>query len=157
MGSGFDDWVYWHFFTYKINYNSSKVNGLIRFARFLTGLWAFPPPLWSQMKNLSRINSAAPSHASSLYTFVRTEYSSLSPRVNVTAYLSVVMETWVATCNLAMHHTPIQQSMKTSLVISNSSQITNTTENSSQMFKYVHTSKSIQNFKAKQFFFFKFS
>jgi hypothetical protein len=23
MGSGFDDWVYWHFFTTTVNFNSS--------------------------------------------------------------------------------------------------------------------------------------
>jgi hypothetical protein len=23
MGSGFDDWIYWHFFTITVNYNSS--------------------------------------------------------------------------------------------------------------------------------------
>jgi hypothetical protein len=25
MGSGFDDWVYWHFFTIIVNYNSSHI------------------------------------------------------------------------------------------------------------------------------------
>jgi hypothetical protein len=25
MGSGFDDWVYWHFFTITVNYNSSHI------------------------------------------------------------------------------------------------------------------------------------
>jgi hypothetical protein len=25
MGSGFDDWVYWRFFTIAINYNSSHI------------------------------------------------------------------------------------------------------------------------------------
>jgi hypothetical protein len=25
MGSGFDDWVYWHFFTITVNYKSSHI------------------------------------------------------------------------------------------------------------------------------------
>jgi hypothetical protein len=25
LGSGFDDWVYWHFFTIRVNYNSSHI------------------------------------------------------------------------------------------------------------------------------------
>jgi hypothetical protein len=30
MGSGFDDWVYWHFFTIIVNYNSSYIELLLK-------------------------------------------------------------------------------------------------------------------------------
>jgi hypothetical protein len=29
MGSGFDDWIYWHFFTITINSNSSHIHLLL--------------------------------------------------------------------------------------------------------------------------------
>jgi hypothetical protein len=29
MGSGFDDWLYWHFFKITINYNSSHIEILL--------------------------------------------------------------------------------------------------------------------------------
>jgi hypothetical protein len=29
MGSGFDDWVYWHFFTITVNDNSSHIELLL--------------------------------------------------------------------------------------------------------------------------------
>jgi hypothetical protein len=29
MGSGFDDWVYWHFFTITVDYNSSHTELLL--------------------------------------------------------------------------------------------------------------------------------
>jgi hypothetical protein len=29
MGSGFDDWVYWHFFTITVNYNSPHIELLL--------------------------------------------------------------------------------------------------------------------------------
>jgi hypothetical protein len=29
MGSGFDDWVYWHFFTITVSYNSSHLELLL--------------------------------------------------------------------------------------------------------------------------------
>jgi hypothetical protein len=29
MGSGFDDWVYWHFFTITVNCNSSHIELLL--------------------------------------------------------------------------------------------------------------------------------
>jgi hypothetical protein len=31
MGSGFDDRVYWHFFTITVNYNSSHIELLLNF------------------------------------------------------------------------------------------------------------------------------
>jgi hypothetical protein len=29
MGSGLDDWVYWHFFTITVDYNSSHIELLL--------------------------------------------------------------------------------------------------------------------------------
>jgi hypothetical protein len=29
MGSGFDDWVLWHFFTITVDYNSSDIEALL--------------------------------------------------------------------------------------------------------------------------------
>jgi hypothetical protein len=29
MGSGFDDWVYWHFITITVNYNNSHIELLL--------------------------------------------------------------------------------------------------------------------------------
>jgi hypothetical protein len=40
MGSGFDDWVYWHFFTITVDYNCSYIelllNSLTDELRFLS-------------------------------------------------------------------------------------------------------------------------
>jgi hypothetical protein len=47
MGSGLDDWIYWHFFTItsRVNYNSS-VSDCLRLPSFLTGLRVSSLPLW---------------------------------------------------------------------------------------------------------------
>jgi hypothetical protein len=46
MGSGFDDWVYWHFFTITVNYNSSHIEFL------LNAVWR------TTMKNLSLLSES---------------------------------------------------------------------------------------------------
>jgi hypothetical protein len=56
MGSGFDGWIYKHFFTIKMNYNSSQ-SKTVWLAPFLTGLRVSSLPLW-RMKNLSRMKYA---------------------------------------------------------------------------------------------------
>jgi hypothetical protein len=38
MGSGLDDWIYWHFFTITVNYENSTINVCPRLAPFLAWL-----------------------------------------------------------------------------------------------------------------------
>jgi hypothetical protein len=110
MGSEFEDWIYWHFFTITMNYNSSQsmnvydsLHSLLDHERILfhcdewrrtnhcshielpSDFW-ITTPVW---RMLSRLNSAERSHVFSLHSFVRTKERWQFPTVHVTACLSV--------------------------------------------------------------------
>jgi hypothetical protein len=76
MGSRFDDWVYWHFFTITLDHNSSHIELLLNIC--LTDLYE------ESLMNLGLISrSALP-----FITFTRPGWKSLSPRVPLLFFMN---------------------------------------------------------------------
>jgi hypothetical protein len=76
-GSGFDDWIYWHFLQLQPIITAHTE------LRITTPVWQTP----------SWMNSTEHSHVSSLFNFVMNEWRSPFPTVHVTGCLSVAAGT----------------------------------------------------------------
>jgi hypothetical protein len=74
-GSGFYDWVYWHFFTITTNYNSSHIEVLQNYDFSLTNALLIYE--WTLFYNFGRTDKRAPSRTVSCYSPVVTGMSLL--------------------------------------------------------------------------------
>jgi hypothetical protein len=53
VGSGLDDWIYWHFFTITISYGQLIINDCLQLTPFLTEPRASSRSLWQMMSDES--------------------------------------------------------------------------------------------------------
>jgi hypothetical protein len=69
MGSGFDDWIYWHFFTITVSYNSSHIELLLSDVCLTNVLWRISD--WLEFTNdLPFVTAREPSIDHHLQRFI---------------------------------------------------------------------------------------
>jgi hypothetical protein len=82
MGSGLDDWIYWHFYYNYKQLRQLTINDCLRLAPFLIGPQASSLPLWRMMNDKSLLTH----WTNELWPFITSrqpEYRSPSPTVPV--------------------------------------------------------------------------
>jgi hypothetical protein len=87
MGSGFDDWVYWHFFTITVDYNSSHIELLLNDV-CLTNLFE------KSLTNLGLISITRIHESTAFYIFHEARIEVTAPKGSITVlHECVVSET----------------------------------------------------------------